>query len=150
LHVIEGIKNYITRCLKYLKTVCSDEKLINALEKVPLYPAENIYEAIVSWNFILYLDNCDNLGCVASGLYPYYNGECVIDLMKNLYDNIDVNNGYSMALGIDYNPLTIQCLEASKGKRRPMIELFINDNTPDEIWEKAFEIVRTNNGQPAF
>ena len=72
LHIIEGIKNYIKRSVKYLQEVCADEKLINALKKVPLYPAENIYEAIVSWNFILYLDNCDNLGCVASGLYPYY------------------------------------------------------------------------------
>jgi pyruvate-formate lyase len=55
-----------------------------------------------------------------------------------------------MALGVDYTPLTIQCLEASKGKRRPMIELFVNDDTPDEVWEKAFEVIRTNNGQPAF
>ncbi|MBQ2942996.1 MAG: hypothetical protein IJD97_12260 [Clostridia bacterium] len=150
IHVIEGIKCYISRCLEYLGTVCADEKLIKALNKVPLYPAENIYEAIVSWNFILYLDNCDNLGCLASGLYPYYNGECVVDLLKNLFDNLDVNNGYSMALGTDYNPITLQCLEASKGKRRPMTELFINDSTPDEIWDKAFEVVRTNNGQPAF
>lgn len=150
LHIIEGIKNYINRCVDYLKEVGADEKLINALKKVPLYPAENIYEAIVSWNFILYLDGCDNLGCVASGLYPYYNGEDITEMLGNLYDNLDVNNGWSMALGTDYNPLTLQCLEASKSKRRPMIELFVNDNTPNEIWEKAFEVIRTNNGQPAF
>lgn len=150
LHLIEGIKNYINRSIDYLETAGADEKLINALRKVPLYPAENIYEAVVSWNFVLYLDNCDNLGCVASGLYPYYNGECVVDLLRNLYDNLDSNGGYSMALGADYNPLTLQCLEASKGKRRPMVELLVNDNTPDEIWEKAFEVIRTNNGQPAF
>ncbi len=150
LHIIEGIKNYINRCVGYLIEVHADEKLINALKKVPLSPAENIYEAIVSWNFILYLDNCDNLGCVASGLYPYYKGEDVTEVLKNLYENLDSNGGYSMALGVDYNPLTIQCLEASKGKRRPMIELFVNNDTPDEIWKKAFEVVRTNNGQPAF
>ena len=150
IHIIEGIKCYLNRCVKYLETSGAEERLVNALKKVPLYPATNLYEAIVSWNFILYLDNCDNLGCLASGLYPYYNGECVVDLLKNLYDNIDVNNGFTMALGVDYNPLTIQCLEASKGKRRPMIELFINDNTPDEIWEKAFEVIQTSNGQPAF
>ena len=33
------------------------EKLINALKKVPMYPAENIYEAIVGWNFVLYFRN---------------------------------------------------------------------------------------------
>lgn len=150
LHIIEGIKNYIQRCTEYLQTVCADEKLINALKKVPLYPADNIYEAIVSWNFILYLDNCDNLGCVAAGLSPYYKGENVTEILENLYDNLNVNDGYSMALGVDYTPLTIQCLEASKGKRRPMIELFVNDDTPDEVWKKAFEVIRTNNGQPAF
>jgi len=150
LHIVEGIKNYLNRCIRYLDKAGADEKLINALRKVPLYPAENIYEAIVAWNFILYLDNCDNLGCVASGLYPYYKGEDITDVLKNLYDNLDANCGYSMALGVDYTPLTIQCLEASKGKRRPMIELFVNDDTPDEVWKKAFEVIRTNNGQPAF
>lgn len=150
LHLIEGIKNYLKRCVDYLEAIGADEKLVSALKKVPLYPAENIYEAIVSWNFILYLDNCDNLGCVASGLYPYYKGEDITPELENLYDNLDANTGWSMVLGTDYNPLTIQCLEASKGKRRPMIELFVNDNTPDEIWDKAFEVIRTNNGQPAF
>ena len=150
LHLIEGIKNYLTRSVKYLEEAGADKKLINALKKVPLYPAENIYEAIVSWNFIFYLDSCDNIGCVADGLRPYFKGEDVTEILKNLYDNVDVNCGYSMALGVDYTPLTIQCLEASKGKRRPMIELFVNDDTPDEVWKKAFEVIRTNNGQPAF
>ena len=150
IHIIEGIKNFIERCVKYLESVNADEKLINALKKVPMKPADNIYEALVSWNFILYLDNCDTLGCVASGLYPYYKGEDVTDILKNLFDNLDANNGYSMALGTDYNPLTLQCLEASKGKRRPMIELFVDENTPNEIWNKAFEVIRTSNGQPAF
>ena len=150
LHVIEGIRIYMTRCVEYLKEVGASEKLIGALQKVPLHPAENIYEAIVAWNFILYLDNCDNLGCVASGLYPYYKGEDVTEILGNLYDNIDKNGGYSMSLGTDYTPLTLQCLEASKGKRRPMIELLVNDKTPDEVWKKAFEVIRTNNGQPAF
>lgn len=150
IHIIAGIQNYIKRSVEYLELVHADKKLINALKKVPLNPADNLYEALVSWNFILYLDNCDNLGCVASGLYPYYKGEDVTDILKNLFDNLDANSGYSMALGTDYNPLTLQCLEASKGKRRPMIELFVDENTPDEIWKKAFEVVRTSNGQPAF
>ncbi len=150
IHLIEGIKTYLNRCVNYLEAVGADKKLIVALKKVPLQPADNIYEAVVAWNFIMYLDNCDNLGCLASGLYPYYKGEDITDLLKNLYDNLDANNGYSMALHTDYNPLTIQCLEASKGKRRPMIELLVDENTPDEIWEKAFEVVKSGNGQPAF
>ena len=150
IHLIEGIKVYSNRCVEYLQTTGAEPKLIDALKKVPMHPADNIFEAIVCWNFVMYLDDCDNLGCVASGLYPYYNGEDVVELLGNLFDNLDVNEGYSMALGVDYNPLTIQCLEASKGKRRPMIELFVNKDTPHEVWQKAFEVIRTNNGQPAF
>lgn len=150
LHLVRGIETYVNRMVVYLKDVGADERLIKGLEKVPLYPAENIYEAILAWDFVMYLDNCDNLGCVASGLAPYHKGEDVTDLLGELFDNLNANNGYSMALGTDYTPLTLQCLEASKGRRRPMIELFVDENTPEEIWEKAFEVIRTNNGQPAF
>lgn len=150
LHIYEGIKNYIGRIVEYLYDVNADEKLISALKKAPLNKADNIYEAIVAWNFIMYLDNCDNIGCLAKDLYELYNGEDAVDLLENLYDNLDINDGWSMALGTDYNELTIQCLKASKGKRRPMIELFVDEKTPDEIWDIAFEVMRTHNGQPAF
>ena len=150
LHLLAGIECYINRCVEYLELVNADDKLISALKQVPMNPARDIYEAVVAWNFVLYLDACDNLGCVASGLYPYYAGEDITDLLRNLFDNLDANGGYSMALGIDYNTLTLQCLEAVKGKRRPMIELFVDENTPNEIWEKAIESIRTSNGQPAF
>ena len=150
LHLVEGIRCYAERCVAYLESVQAEPMLISALKKVPMHPAETIYEAVVAWNFILFLDCWDNLGCVASGLMPYYHGEDITDLLDNLFDNLDCNDGYSMALGTDYNPLTLQCLEAVKGKRRPMIELFVDENTPDEVWEKAFASIRTSNGQPAF
>ncbi len=150
LHLISGIENFANRMIDYLESVDADVKLISALKKVPFKPAENIYEAVICWNFVMYLDGCDNLGCLASGLYPYYNGEDITALLKNLFDNLDANGGYSMALHTEYNELTLQCLEASKGKRRPMIELFVDENTPKEIWDKAFEVIRTSNGQPAF
>lgn len=150
LHLIEGIRCYRNRCVDYLKSVSADGRLIAALERVPFQPARDIYEAIEAWNFVLYLDGCDNLGCLAEGLTPYHRGEDVTDLLRNLYDNLDANNGYSMALGSRYSALTRQCLEASKGKRRPMIELFVDENTPDDIWNLAFESVRSGNGQPAF
>lgn len=150
LHVCEGIRCYVNRCADYLKSENADEKLIRALEKVPFQKADTIYEAIVAWNFILYLDNCDNLGCLAKELYPFYHGEDVTPLLENLFDNLDANGGYSTALHTDYNELTLQCLKAAKGKRRPMIELFVDENTPREIWDAAFELMRTHGGQPAF
>ncbi|MBO4355412.1 MAG: hypothetical protein J5850_00975 [Clostridia bacterium] len=148
--LISGIRIYAERCADYLESCNADSCLVSALRRVPMQPAKDIYDAIVCWNFILYLDGCDNLGCLASGLTPYYKGEDVTGLLSELFDNLDSNNGWSMALGTDYGPLTLQCLEASRGKRRPMIELFVDQNTPDEIWEKAFDLVRSGNGQPAF
>ena len=150
LHIIEGIRCWLDRILAYLRSVNADETLIHALEQVPMYPARNIYEAVVCWNTVMYLDGCDNLGCVADGLMQWYQGEDIVALLENLFDNLDVNEGYSMALHTNYDPLTLQCLEAVKGKRRPMIQLFVDESTPEEVWTKAFESLRTGNGQPAF
>ena len=150
LELVDGIRCYHARYLDYLRSVNADEKLISALEQVPMKPARDIYEAVLSWNFVMYLDGCDDLGCVASGLAPYHNGEDIVPLLDNLYDNLDINNGYSMALHGDEVDLTLQCLEACKGKRRPQVELLVDEKTPDIIWKKAFECMRTNNGQPAF
>lgn len=154
LHIIEGIKIYLDRSIAYLESAGAKPQLIAALKKVPMHPAETLYEALVCWNFVLYLDNCDNLGCLAAGLAPYYKGEDVTDVIRNLYNNLDSNNGYSMSLPATSDPvinaLTLQCLEAAKGKRRPMIELFVDESTPDAVWDKAFEVIRTGGGQPAF
>ena len=150
LHIYEGIKRYAERCAEYLESVNADPELIRALKKVPLKKADNIYEALVCRNFVMYLDSCDNIGCLAKDLYEFYNGEDIVPLLENLFDNLDANNGYSMVLGTDYNELTIQCLKAARGKRRPMIELFVDKNTPDDIWNEAFETMRSHGGQPAF
>lgn len=150
LLLVEGIREYIERCVGYLESVKADTRLINALKKAPLYPADSIYEAVVGWNFIMYFDGCDNLGCVADGIYPYYKGEDIVPLLENLFDNLDANNGYSMSLGMTYHPVTAQCLKAIRGKRRPMTELFVGKDTPDEIWKLAFEAIRSGGGQLAF
>ena len=150
LHVVRGIELYITRCITYLKSVSADKMLIASLQRVPLYPAKTAYDAIVAWNFIMYLDNCDNLGCLGKGILPYYKGENLIPYLENLYDNLDKNNGYSMSLDSECPELTVQCLKAAHGKRRPMIELFVDESTPDTVWEEALSIVKSGGGQPAF
>lgn len=150
LHLVAGIERYAQRCVEYLQSVGAEKRLVEALKRVPMYPAKDIYQAIIGWNFIFYLDTCDNLGCLAKGLLPYYRGEDITDLIANLFDNVDLNNAWSMSLPGDDNPLTLQCLEASKGKRRPMIELLVDENTPETVWEKSFEVIKTMNGQPAF
>lgn len=145
LEVMAGVKTYHARCLEFLKENNADTKLIEALEQVPMKPARNIYEAILTWNFVMYIDGCDNLGCLASGLLPYFKGENIVELLENLYDNLDINNGYSMALHCHEGELelTLQCLEASKGRRRPQIELLVDETTPKIVWKKAFEVMRS-------
>ena len=151
LHLVEGLRAYSERCVKYLRDEGAPEELVSALEKIPMRPAENIFDAIEGWNFIMYLDCCDNLGCLADGLLPYYKGEDIVPLIGELYDNLDINEGYSMSLGLNgYHPMVYQCLKALAGKRRPMTELFVGKDTPDDIWELAFETIRSGGGQPAF
>jgi len=150
LHVVAGIECYVRRCVDYLQSVGADAALIDALRKVPLYPADTAYEAIVAWNFVMYLDNLDNLGAFARGILPYYKGENLIPFIENLYDNLNENGGYSMALDSACPELTVQCLKAAHGKRRPMIELFVDENTPETVWQAAIETVRSGGGQPAF
>ena len=93
LHLVRGIECYVARCVSYLTSVSADERLVCALQRVPLHPARDAYEAIVAWNFVMYLDGCDNLGCLGRGLLPYYRGEDLIPYLENLYDNLDRNNG---------------------------------------------------------
>ena len=150
LHVVSGIECYIKRSIEYLVSVGAEQRLIDALKRVPLYPARDIYEALVCWNFIMYLDNCDNLGCLAKGLLPYFNGESIVPLIENLYDNLDMNSGYSMSLDSECPELTVQCLRAARGKRRPMIELFVDESTPESVWDAALSTVKSGGGQPAF
>ena len=150
-HLVLGIKRYTERCAEYLESAGADEKLVKMARKIPLYPAENIEEAVFGWNFVLYLDSCDNLGCLGKGLTPYFKGEDVTHLLENLYDNLDVNEGYSMSIMPDCpKELTVMLLKAAEGKRRPMIELFVDDTTPDEVWKAALKTVRSGGGQPAF
>ena len=150
-HVVEGIICYTERCAGHLESVGADEKLIKMARKIPLYPAENIEEAIYGWNFALYLDSCDNLGCLGKGLTPYFHGENIIPLLENLYDNLDANEGYSMSIMPECpKDLAVMLLKAAKGKRRPMIELFVDETTPGEVWEVALGTVRSGGGQPAF
>ncbi|MCL2813679.1 MAG: hypothetical protein FWD23_03675 [Oscillospiraceae bacterium] len=148
--IIEGIRIYRERALKLLKSGNAPKKLVCALEKVPFVPAENLYEALVGWNFIYYIDGCDNPGRLDAELIEYHNGENITGLFREFFMNVDINNGWSSALGPECNELTLQILKAAKGMRRPSFELRITDSTPVEIWEAALDCIESGCGQPAF
>ena len=150
LEVTDGIKIYRDRALVLLEKSSAPQALCDALKKVPFEPAETLYEAVVGWNFIFYMDGCDNPGRLDADLFEFYNGEDITALLREFFINVDDNEGYSSALGPDCNPLTLQCLKAVCGLRRPTMELRITEDTPEEIWDASADSLMSGCGQPAF
>ena len=148
--LLDGIRKFRGRCIDKLIKENADEELIAALKKVPFRPAENIYEAIVCMNFIYYLDCCDNVGRLDTDLLPFWKGEDIVGLLEEFFKNVDETDGYSSSIGPDYNPLTLQCLKAIKGKRRPQIELRIRPDMPKELWDAATESLAEGCSNPSF
>lgn len=150
LTVLDGIRVFHTRSLEKLRAEQGDPALIRALEQVPFHPARTLYEAMVCRNFVYYLDGCDDPGRLDTELYPYYKGEDLRPVFVEFFDNVDANNGWSAALGPDYNALTIQLLDAIHGKRRPSLELRVTESMPDEVWAAACRAVKAGGGSPCF
>lgn len=156
--LLSGICTYRDRCLAHLREQHAPEALINALSHVPENTPRNIYEAIVAWNFVYYIDGCDDIGGLDRWLLPYYRGEDIVPLLSELYSHVDVNNGWSGPLGPAYNPLTVQCLRASAGHRRPSLQLLVTPSLlspkpgsiEEEVWQAAYASLASSCGQPAF
>ena len=148
--LLDGIEAYRLRSIDLLEKANADRALIDALKRVPNGTPRNIYEAIVSWNFVYYIDGCDNIGGLDRGLYPYWKGEDIRELLKELYRHVDINDAWSMPLGPDYNELTVQIIDACAGMRRPSIQLLVKDDMPEAIWEAAYRSLASSCGQPAF
>ena len=151
LDLMTGIRCFHGRILEKLKeSGAEDGALYKALLRVPFSPAETIYEALVCWNFIYYLDGCDDIGRMDADLIPLYRGEDMTEVLRCFFKNVDANNGWSGTLGPDYNPLTIQCLKACKGLRRPSLELRIKPDMPKEVWDAAIEAIHAGGGSPSL
>ncbi|MBQ2724197.1 MAG: hypothetical protein IJF78_00665 [Clostridia bacterium] len=150
LLLLDGIEAFRGRCVDYLKTTDAPEELIDALQWVPNHTPRNIYEAIAAWNFVYYVDMCDDIGGLDRGLLPYWKGEDVTDLLRELFDTVDCNDAWSCPLGPTYNGLTVQCIRASGWHRRPSLQLLVTKDMPDEVWQAAYESLSTSCGQPAF
>ena len=150
LCLLDGIETYRLRCVAHLTEAGAPEVLIRALQHVPNHPPQDLYEAVVAWNFVYYVDGCDDIGGLDRGLYPYYRGEDIRALLNELYRHVDINDGWSMPLGPQYNELTVQCIDAAHNIRRPNIQLLVTDDMPDAVWEAAYGSIGTSCGQPSF
>ena len=150
LLLLDGIENYLARSIAYLREAGAPKELISAMERVPFAPARTYYEGLVAWNLIFYLDGCDNLGCIDAGLSPLYRGEDLTHVIAQLFENIDAVDMWSCTLGPVCTPVTEQALRAADGRRRPLLELRVDENTPAHIWKLAAESLLKGNCNPSF
>ncbi|NLG49702.1 MAG: hypothetical protein GX552_06290, partial [Chloroflexi bacterium] len=141
-------------------------RLVKALEWVPWHPARNFYEGLVALNFCCYLDGVDSLGRFDQDLGPLYEADLAagrithdegVALVGQLWANVDANSGWNVAIGgtapdgsSASNRLTLACLEAMRGRRRPNLALRIARETPPEFIEAALDAIATGCGQPAL
>lgn len=149
LRLIDALKGYTDRCVRYLESVGADPELIEALHQVPFKPARNYYEGLVSWNMVFYFDGCDNLGCLDAGLAHLCRGEDMTEVISELFSNIDAVDMWSCAIGPVCNDVTRQAIKVVHG-RRPLLELRVNDETPDDIWKLASDAISEGFTNPSF
>jgi pyruvate-formate lyase len=165
LDMLDGIQDYRARLIDMLQAATGQalyrDRLIQALERVPFQPASNFYEAMVAYNFIFYIDGCDNPGRMDQVLAPFYHDPDdkpeAMNLIGDFADNVSACNGWSAALGgtdaegrAAYNVLTEMIPRATRGRHRPSLELRVRRDMPDSVWEAAFDALASGNGQPAF
>lgn len=150
LLAFEAIEFFYKRCVEYLESVGADGDLITALKRVPFSTPRNLYEAIVAWNFVFYIDFGDNVGNLEQGLMPYYNGEDVTELLREYFINVGSDDGWSCRIGPEETPLSKQIIQAAKGLSRPMVELCINGDTSDSLWECACKSIAQGNANPSL
>jgi len=172
--VLAGIRRWRRRILALLRdTRCDDAgaeaqraRLIAAYQRVPSRSARSFFEAVVAYNFVFYVDDCDNPGRVDQELVPYYRRDLAagrtahdqaVGLIRALWENTDANNGWSAGVGgtapdggCGCNDLTGVCLEAARGIRRPNLQLHVRRDMPDEYWEAALDTIATGCGLPAL
>ncbi len=150
LVILDGIDCYRLRCIRLLERSNAPKELIDALKYVPENPPRSIYEALVAWNFVYYIDGCDDLGGLDRILPQYHKGEDIRPLLSELYTHADANDGWSHPLGPNYNDITVQCLDAIHNIRRPNIQLLVTKEMPDEVWNAVYGSLATSCGQPAL
>jgi formate C-acetyltransferase len=165
LDLLAGIRIWHGRVIMQLRQSEADGiwhgRLLDALSQVPFRPARTFYEAIVAYNFVYFLDGCDNPGRMDQVLQPFYDiardETDAWQTLSDFADNVSINNGWSIALGGTaadgkpaYNDLTSLIMRAMRGRFRPSIELRVRRDMQDAVWVAAFDALASGNGQPAF
>ncbi len=148
--VLDAMEIYHRRSLEVLREANAPARLIKALERVPYESPRDIYEALVAWNFVYYMDGCDDIGPLDRHLLPWYKGEDLVEWIRELFHHVDANDGWSGTLGPECNGITRDCIRAIHNGRRPNLQLLVTPETPDWVWEEAMASIGTSCGQPAM
>ena len=141
-------------------------RLLDAYERVPEGPARTFREAMVATNFYYYLDGPDDLGRFDQYMWPYYQADVqagrltrdeAVAWVGTLWQNTDDAYAWNTAIGGSRpdgsrgdNDLTLVCLEAARGRRRPNLALRLRRDTPQAVWDAAIETISTGCGLPAL
>jgi pyruvate-formate lyase len=164
--VLLGIEAWHQRMVRQLDDWPAAGRLGAALAQVPFSPARSFFEALVAYDFVFYLDGCDNPGRVDLELSPYYERDLAsgamthdeaVSLVRAFWQNADANDAWSAGIGgarpdgsPAYTDLTLVCLEAVRGMRRPSVHLHVRRDMPPEVWEEAFASIVTGCGLPTL
>jgi len=161
--VIEGIRAWHQRLLDHLCDLSplsrQGKALLAALERVPWRPARSFFEALVAYNLVFYLDDCDNPGCIDQELSPYLqtdlssgrvDHEQAVALVRAFWRHVDDNDGWSAVVGgtrpdgaPHYGEMTVICLQAARGMRRPNLQLHVRPEMPAAVWEAASDTLES-------
>lgn len=148
--LLDAVQGWLERSTVYLRGAGAPERMVRALEQVPFKPARDCYEGLIAWNVIFYLDGADNLGIPDDGLADLFDGGDYTGMLAQMFTNIDRVGTWSCTIGPKCNGITRQALRAIRGHRRPMLELRVDENTPDDVWELAVEDIRSGCSHPSF
>lgn len=134
--------------------------------RLPMRPARGFFEAMVSTIFLYALDGSDDLGRFDQYMWPYYRddlGAGVIsredarELIRTLWRYVDQCCGWNVALGGSTreggeasNDLTILCLEAARGMRRPNLAIRLRRDAPQPVWDAVIDTLASGTGLPAL
>lgn len=174
LDVLSGIASWHARMVEALKvwvpvdiqTGLDRDRLVRALNRVPWKPAETFVDAAACYNFVFYLDYCDNPGRIDQILYPFFSRDLETGLIdeedasryvRAFTENCCDNDSWSAAIGgtgpdgsAAYNRITTMSLETVIGHHRPNYQLRMRDDMPDEVWGAACAAIESGCGQPAL
>jgi len=158
---LEAVISFHGKCVARLEEVPVSERtpelkrLISAMKEVPLRPATSFYEALVSFNFMWYIDGNDSIGRFDQYMFPWFDADIrsgtltevdAQQLLESQWANVDACSGWHMILGgmaqnggSGYTRLTELCLKTLKKYRRPNAGIRINRDMPDHLWELIFD-----------